>query len=214
MSSSTTNLDTISSSQEDKEGTANEMFDALSPPSLYGRRASTTTGVTWGFYGGGVMISGSLSSIVNSTVALTASAVNYLEVTPSTGLLTKVTSAFTPGKIPIYTVNVGASSILTYTDHRIMRPPEFGRKAIALSDANYTLTAIEARNNIIEFTGTLTTSRQVVFPNEVKQYSVFNNTNHQLDMKTAAGSGAVIDSAKKAIILSDGTHIQRWTADL
>jgi hypothetical protein len=214
MSSSTTNLDTITSAQEDKEETANEMFDALSPPSLYGRRASTTAGTTWGFYGGGVMISGSLSSIVNSTVALTTSAVNYLEATPSTGLLTKVTSAFTPGKIPVYTVNAGASSILSYTDHRIMRPPEFGRAAIALSDANYTLTAAEARNNIIEFTGTLTTSRQVVFPNEAKQYTVCNSTAHILEMKTAAGSGALIASTKRAIIYSDGTHIQRATADL
>lgn len=120
MANSVSHLDTISASQASKEVTANAMFDAESHASLYGRRASTTTGLTWGFYGGYLNISGTLTSISNGTVALTASQTNYVEANPATGAVSKNTSAFTAGYIPLYTVVTGAATVTGYTDHRAL----------------------------------------------------------------------------------------------
>src|SRR3989304_281095 len=120
MSNSTTLLDTISSSQASKEITANAMFDAASHATLYGRRASTTTGLTWGYYGGYLNISGTLTAITNGTVALSASLTNYVEANPATGVVSKNTPAFTAGYIKLSTVVTGVSSVTSYTDHRAL----------------------------------------------------------------------------------------------
>ncbi len=122
MAGSTTNLDLISSSQAAKEVTANALFDAGSPGTLYGRRATTTTALTWGYYGGILNISGTLTLIANGTVALTASATNYIEVTPSTGAVTKNTTSFTAGRIPLYQIVTGASTVTSYLDKRAFIP--------------------------------------------------------------------------------------------
>ncbi len=118
MSNSTSLLDLISSSQAQKEVTANALLDAGSPATLYGRRASTTSALTWGFYGGYLNILGTLTAIANGTVALTGSATNYVESDPATGAVTSNTSAFTAGRIRLYTVVTGASSVTSYTDWR------------------------------------------------------------------------------------------------
>lgn len=118
MSGSTEHLDTISSSQAQKEVTANALLSAASPAMLYGRRASTTAGLTWGYYGGYLAISSVPTAIANGTVALTASATNYVEATPSTGAVTKNTTAFTSGRIPLYVVVTGTASVTSYTDRR------------------------------------------------------------------------------------------------
>jgi len=68
VANSTTNLDLISAAQGGKEITANEMLDALSPPSLFGRRATTSIGLQWGFYGGTIRQHGIESQIANGTL--------------------------------------------------------------------------------------------------------------------------------------------------
>jgi len=117
MSNSTTNLDLISASQANKEVTANAMFDAASPAMLFGRRASTTAALTWGYYGGTLLVAGTPTPITNGTVALTASATNYVEATTA-GVVSANTSAFTSGRIPLYTVVTGTATVTSYTDHR------------------------------------------------------------------------------------------------
>src|SRR4051794_38244665 len=101
MSNSTTNLDLISASQAQKEVTANSLFDASSPAMLYGRRASTTAGLTWGFYGGNALIAGSPTPVSNGVVTLTASATNYVEADQATGAVSVNTTSFTGGKMPL-----------------------------------------------------------------------------------------------------------------
>lgn len=117
MSNSTTNLDLISSSQASKEVTANALFDAGSPANLFGRRASTTTGLTWGYYGGYYNVSGVATAIVNGTVALTFSATNYLEVN-SAGVVTVNTTAFTSGRVKLYQIVTNATGVTSYIDLR------------------------------------------------------------------------------------------------
>lgn len=118
MANSTTNLNLISASQSQKEVTANALFDAASPATLYGRNASTTGGLQWGYYGGKVVADGTQESISNGTLTLDASDTNYIEADPSDGAVSFNTTAFTAGSIPLYTVVTGASTITSYTDHR------------------------------------------------------------------------------------------------
>jgi hypothetical protein len=125
MSDSTTNLDLISASQSAKETTANELFDAMSANALYGRRASTTSGLTWGYYGGKkTKADGSIASIANGTTALTPSATNYVYATDA-GVVTVVTVAPAGWPAPLasdaqalYEIVCGASSVTSFTDYR------------------------------------------------------------------------------------------------
>lgn len=118
MASSTSNIDKITTSQASKEVTANAYFDAASAAALYAYRESTSSGLTWGYYGGVVRVSGVATVIANGTIALTASASNYIEADSATGAVSKNTSGFTAGRIPLYTVVAGASTPTSWTDHR------------------------------------------------------------------------------------------------
>lgn len=118
MSNSATMLDLIAASQSQKEVTANAMFDAASPAMLYGRRATTSAGLTWGYYGGYIVVGGTPVAVANGTVSLTASATNYVEADASTGAVSANTSAFTVGKIPLYEIIAGASTVTSYSDVR------------------------------------------------------------------------------------------------
>jgi hypothetical protein len=117
MGNSTQLLDIISSSQSAKEVTANALFDAGSMATLFGRRASTTSALTWGYYGGTLGVSGVLTSVANGTLTLAASTTNYVESTTA-GVVSSNTSAFTVGRIQLYTIITGVSSVTSYTDQR------------------------------------------------------------------------------------------------
>ena len=58
MSNSTATFDPIVQSQASKEITANAYFDAVSPASSFGRRQSTSSGLTWGYYGATITVDG------------------------------------------------------------------------------------------------------------------------------------------------------------
>jgi hypothetical protein len=125
MANSTTNLDTIATAQTSKEVTANSLFDALSPVALFGRRASTTAALTWGYYGGSYRKQdGTIVQIANGTLALTASATNYIY--DNNGTVTKATAApagwpaitSPTGAIALYEVVAGAGGVMSYVDYR------------------------------------------------------------------------------------------------
>ena len=215
MSNSTITFDAIIQSQSAKEITANAMLDAVSPASLYGRRQSTSSGLTWGYYGGNVLINGVLTQIANGTLSLTASTTNYVQALPDSGAVSSNTTGFTAGSIPLYTVITGASTVTSYTDHRLATPEFTGRLAKTMGDANTTLTQAEARNNIIELTGTLTAARNIVLPLVVRQYTVFNGSTGGFGLQFigASGTGITVAAGKRAIVYADGTNIVRVTAD-
>ena len=215
MSNSTITFDAIIQSQSAKEITANAMLDAVSPASLYGRRQSTSSGLTWGYYGGNVLINGVLTQIANGTLSLTASTTNYVQALPASGAVSSNTTGFTAGSIPLYTVITGASTVTSYTDHRLATPEFTGRLAKTMGDANTTLTQAEARNNIIELTGTLTAARNIVLPLAVRQYTVFNGTTGGFGLQFigASGTGITVAAGKRAIVYADGTNIVRVTPD-
>jgi hypothetical protein len=119
MADSTTNLDLISVSQAQKEVTANALFDAAWPATVYARRASTTSLLTWGYYGGRF----NSILIANGTLALTASETNYIVASTATGAVSTSTSIVDWNNsdgdfIRLYRVITGATNITSYEDHR------------------------------------------------------------------------------------------------
>jgi hypothetical protein len=209
MSNSTTTLDTISSSQASKEITANALFDAGSPATLFGNRATTTAALSWGYYGGRILVNGVLTTIANGVVALTASLTNYVEATPA-GVVSKNTTAFTPGSIPLYTIVAGASTITSYTDERTWVEPSFvtQRTSIAITTADVTLTAAQARTNIINLTGALTGTRSLIVP-VAGIWNITNNTTGAFDVlvKTSAGVGVTVPQGGSGTYIADGTNV-------
>lgn len=214
MANSTTNLDTISASQSGKEVTANAVFDAASPATLFGRRASTTTALTWGYYGGYVMVDGALTSISNGTVSLTASTTNYIEANRG-GTVSVNATGFTAGRTPLYSVVTGTATVTSYTDYRLTAPRRTGKLVKAMGDANVTLSAAEARCELLECTGALTALRNLVVPIDAQQWTVYANTTggYGVQVIGATGAGITVADGKRAILYADGTNIVRVTAD-
>jgi len=109
MADSTTWLDTISASQAQKEVTANALMDAESPSAFFGRRASTCSLLTWGYYGGWVDLEGVLTYLAVGTMLLPAS------VTPVFTQIHRRASAASVMSTPGCTQ--AASGVVTSTSH-------------------------------------------------------------------------------------------------
>lgn len=217
MSYPNTTLDTIETNQDNKEVTANNLFEAESPAALFGCDAANTSGLTFGYYGGVMFVDGVVTAISSGTIALMASTTNYVEVTRA-GVVSANTTGSTAGKIPLYTIVTGASTITTVTPARAWVQPLFvaNRLALAMTDANTTLTAAQARCKILEFTGTLTAQRNIVLPLGAQEWTVYNNTTGGFGLQFigATGTGIVVAATKRAMIYADGTNIVRSGADV
>lgn len=221
MASSTTNLDLIAQSQSSKEVTANALFDAGSPATLFGRRASLCSGLNWFYYGGVIMVDGVLTSISNNAAALvlSPSTTNYIEATRA-GVVSKNAVGFTGGSIPLYTVVTGASSVTSYTDNRACVAPGYlpanGSVAVTAADVDLTVpaNASKARCSYLTTTGVLTANRNVIVPNSWQAVVFCNNSGaFTTTFKTAAGSGVVVAQGKRAMVIADGTNVVRVTPD-
>ncbi len=221
MSSSTSLLDLISQSQGSKELTANALFNAASPATLFGRRDNGCLGLVWAYYGGLIVVDGVATSIANGTLTLTASSgVNYIETTRA-GVVSKNTTGFTPGSIPLYSATAGASTIMPWTDYRLQAemPGVAGKLSRVMSaDANITLTQPEASNQILQITSSvsLAATRNVVVPLQPQQWTVYNGTSgaQSLQFIGASGTGITVANGKRAILYADGTNVVRVTADV
>jgi hypothetical protein len=217
MASSTTNLDLIAQSQSSKEVTANALFDAGSPATLFGRRASLCSGLNWFYYGGVMLIDGVLTTISNNAgaLALSASTTNYIEATRA-GVVSKNTTGFTAGSIPLYTAVTGSSTVTSYTDQRSWVQPEHitSSVSVAVTSADVTLSADQARCAYLTTTGALTANRNVIVPNNWQGIVFSNNTGaFTTTFKTVAGTGIVVAQGKRALLLADGTNVIRVTPD-
>lgn len=108
------------SGQAQKEPVVNGLFAAARPALGFGKQMSATSGLTWGIYGGVMLVAGARTWINNQTITQTASATNWLYLT-SAGVLTKATSAPTgwpditspAGAIALFKNTVGANTVTT-----------------------------------------------------------------------------------------------------
>lgn len=212
MADTSTPFGTLEVGQGSQVAAANGLFDALSPCSVYGLKASDVSGLSLVLHGGKVIVHGVVTTIADYTGSLTASSTNYVEAHPDTGAISKNTTSYTPGYIKIGRAVAGTATF-TWTDDR--GPRLSGALAKTLpSDANYTLTADEADNSIYAISGTLTATRNIVIPLVGKrQWTVYNGTGQSLQFIGPTGTGITVATLKHAGIRSDGTNIIRVTAD-
>lgn len=124
MANRESNLDLISVNQAQKEVTANELFNAASPAMLYGRRASLSTGLTFGYYGGNIVTSsGSVVAVENGTVELTAESTNYIVAKKSDGTVSVSVSDTNWNSSDywrLYLCEAGAATVTDYQDYRVI----------------------------------------------------------------------------------------------
>lgn len=94
------------------------------------------------------------------------------------------------------------------------QPEDAGSTAITMTNANVTLTALQAARSIIIITGTLTANLQLILPAYVKQWMIANNCTgaFTITAKTAAGSGIVISTLSSVQVYGDGTNINGASA--
>jgi len=208
------NLDLLVQSQAGKEVTANAMFVAAEPATLFAYRENTSGGLTWKYYGGMISVDGVLTDIANGSLTLSASTTNYVEAS-RTGVVTKNTTGFTPGAVRLYELTTSASAVTATIDRRILSDIKCTRRAsVALSDANTTLSATQASCEILEFSGTLTAQRNIVVPLGPQQWTIYNGSTQALQIIGATGTGVIIATTKTAIVYSNGTNVRRATADV
>lgn len=81
-------------------------------------------------------------------------------------------------------------------------------KSVAGS-ANVTLTTVENGNGIMEFTGVLTGSINVIVSTNTRPFLVYNATTgaYTLTVKTASGTGVVVPQGYRALLECDGTNV-------
>ena len=80
-----------------------------------------------------------------------------------------------------------------------------------------TLTAAEAANGTLRFTGALTASINVIIPLAAKHpRTIHNDTSgaFTLTVKGPTGTGVAVGQGKHALVRSNGTNVLRVTADV
>lgn len=109
----------LAAAQVNAEVVVNENFETLEHQSVYGKKHTTTTGLTWGVYGG----RWGGNSVSDGTVSLTASNTNYLVVARATGVLSSSTTSTnwdnTTDYARVYKITTGTSSVSAVEDHRV-----------------------------------------------------------------------------------------------
>lgn len=86
-----------------------------------------------------------------------------------------------------------------------------GKLSQAITTADVTLSDADARNAIIELTGTLTGNRNLIVPTRTKLYAIYNGTSgaYTVTVKTSAGTGVVVSQGTREFVYCDGTNVVR-----
>lgn len=217
MASSTSLIDLIAQSQSSKEVTANDALNSASQAMLFARRGAQSSGLVFAYYGGQIAVDGVQTAIANGSVTLTASSgTNYIEATRG-GVVSKNTTGFTAGAIPLYTAVAGATTISAWTDIRPWTQPQHITsiaQGVVVTTTDVTLTQAQAACQYLPVTGALTGNRNVIVPNNWQGIVFCNNSGaFTTTFKTAGGSGIVVAQGKRALLLADGTNVVRVTPD-
>jgi len=108
MSDSAQHLKLINTALGQQGAQANRLFDAMSPAALFGRDETTTAALTWGYYGGKVLLDGAPTEWPDATevgtLTLTDNKTQYLELHRVSGTTFTVTG-FTTGATPTVTTS-------------------------------------------------------------------------------------------------------------
>lgn len=86
-------------------------------------------------------------------------------------------------------------------------------KTIASGHADITLTNTEARAFALSVGGTADAGVNLIVPVGPKLYLFTNSCGRTVTVKTAAGTGIAVATAKYALLYANGTNVIRITAD-
>lgn len=213
MSNSTSTIDNLIASQAGKEITANAFFDAASPATLYGRRASTTAGLVFGYYGGVIAPSGVPILIPNGVLTLTASSTVYIEAAQDTGVVYQNNAGFTPGRIPLYIVVTNGAAAPTWTDVRSLIVPSCQAGTLDISgDSAFQYDLSNCK--IATLTGSPSAAFSVLIPARPWEFTIRNATGQTATFSCGATNTVAIAAGMIAKIMTDGTDVHRVTADI
>lgn len=169
MSSSTPLIQQLSNGQQNPDVTLNAVNNSQSPASLYGYNPFTSTGLTWGYYGGYF----NSNAIANSTIVLTASTTNYIVAAKTNGAVTTATNTTNWDNraqyIRLYSVVTGTSSVTSYTDFRETYSETILPAINTQTGTSYTPTLSDANgyirmNNAAANTVTIPPNSSVAYP--------------------------------------------------
>lgn len=103
---------------DEAEVIVNENFETLEHQAVYGKKHSTTNGLTWGYYGGwwgGFSVS-------DGTLTLIASSTNYVVVAIADGVISVSTTSTNwdndTDYVRVYKITAGTSTVSSVEDHR------------------------------------------------------------------------------------------------
>jgi hypothetical protein len=218
MSDSTSLLAQLTAAQAGKEITVNELMNAVSGASAFGRKQSSSA-LNWDYYGlSRWHINATATVKANTTLALTASSTRYVSADRALAV-TEVATAFPAAGLALYSIVTGTATVTSYQDHRDPHHVNrflYGRFSLAMADANQTLTYQQAMCESMELTGALTALRDVIVPLVPRNYIVFANTTggHGVRVIGASGTGITVADGKRAMVECDGTNVVRITADV
>lgn len=201
-------LQQLSSSQASPEVPINENANALAPAAAFGRKATITTGLTWGYYGGSILVNGLPTNVADGTVTLTGSTTNYVSISQAGSV--SVATSRNAANAPLYSIVTGSSSVTSYVDERgpdLIARLTPGAISQAVTSANVTLTQTQALAAQIVVTGTLTAQRDVIVPLVRRSWSFYHNgASFPFRVIGASGTGVVINIGQRAIVECDGTN--------
>lgn len=226
MADLTSNLDSIIQGSGSQDQQANALYDAASPATLYGRRASTCNLLTWGYYGGNVTKSdGTQTTIANSTVTLAASTTNYIVAQKADGTVyceTTTTKWNDPANYwRLYIVTTNTTGVVPgtgYTDEReICRMTGLGTGLVApvTKTTAFTLGANENEvivNGTASVTATLPAASgwigRKVRIKTIAAYTVISASSNVVPLAGGAAGTAILaaTAGKWAEMVSDGSN--------
>jgi len=224
MANSTTNLNTISASDSGKETLVNQLLDAASPATAFGRRPQSS-GLTWHFYGATILVNGTPTQVANNSIALTGGTVTNFVERDLAGTVTTNTAGFTFGRIPLYQITVVSGAVTAWTDFRSTEiPPAVdGRATVTVTTGDVNLSHAQARCRIIEVSGAKNAARNLIVPTQpgfwiIANYGTSSGGPFTLTVKTLAGTGIAFNDAsggiaKVAMVACDNTNVIRVTAE-
>lgn len=182
---------------------------------------STSTGLTFGYDGGLVYLGNSVLPVSAGTIVLAASSTNYIE-TDRTGTIYTNNSAFTSGRLPLYVVVTGTSSISSVEQAKPL--------LVMLGAASITgqmLSAAANKRSIVQNLGSISATSSFIFTAPVAgtlsaatlidaAAVATNGTNYwtiTLTNKGAAGSGTTVmlDGGAENSTNTGGTSIAAYT---
>lgn len=191
----------------------NALVDALQiaaedPAFPWSYAPATTSGLVFGYLGGTLQIDGAATTITAGTLNLTSNATHYIEATRA-GAISANTAAFTPGRLPLYTVATGLTAINTVTDLRQFNRDFIGRAQIAVTSGSYTLTADQASNQVMEISGTLAGNVTINVPAGPWLWFLSNSCTgaYTVTVKVAGQTGIVVSNGASVLAYVTSTDV-------